>query len=652
MPAKKTTTTTLQMRVLPLIAALVLASFTLTIGWLTYQATTQQKKVIHQYAEQLARTHASQTSARVEVALDAVRTLAHALGGLKSAEMNSRAATDVMLKSVLEGDTSFLAVWTGWEPNAFDGLDADNVGQPGHDATGRYVPYWNRGGASIVVEPLTDYDKPGAGDYYLLAKQSGTETLLEPYLYKVAGKDVLITSVVVPIQVNGKFVGVVGIDLSLESFQKEVGALRLYETGFASLISNGGLYVGDGDAKNIGQDLGTSEQMMAAKTAIKAGLKHETRYFNEQLQTEVTRIYVPVQIGATPTAWSFATTVPDDKALAGVNRLRYVAVILGLLSVIAVSWGLNFLITRLVLRPLGGEPSDAAAIAVRVAQGHLEGSIKVALHDDHSLMAQLKRMQDNLARVVAAVRLGSDSVAAASADIVQGNHDLSARTESQASALEQTAASMEELSATVKQNADSAHQANQLALNASAVAVQGGDVVSQVVHTMKGINEASRKIGDIIGVIDSIAFQTNILALNAAVEAAHAGEQGRGFAVVAVEVRRLAGRSAQAAQEVKNLIGISVARVEQGSALVDQAGRTMAEVVSAIKRVSDLMGEISAASREQALGVSQVGEAVTQMDQVTQQNAALVEQMAAAASSLQSQAEALVKTMAVFTISD
>jgi methyl-accepting chemotaxis protein len=251
---------------------------------------------------------------------------------------------------------------------------------------------------------------------------------------------------------------------------------------------------------------------------------------------------------------------------------------------------------------------------------------------------------------VSNVRIGSEGVATASAEIAQGNNDLSARTEQQASSLEETAASMEELSATVKQNADSARQANQLAAQASTVAVQGGDVVGQVVETMKGINDSSRKISDIISVIDGIAFQTNILALNAAVEAARAGEQGRGFAVVASEVRSLAGRSAEAAKEIKNLINASVERVEQGTVLVDKAGVTMAEVVSAIRRVTDLMGEISAASNEQSAGVSQVGEAVISMDQVTQQNAALVEEMAAAASSLKSQANDLVQIVAVFDL--
>ncbi len=339
----------------------------------------------------------------------------------------------------------------------------------------------------------------------------------------------------------------------------------------------------------------------------------------------------------------------DQKALmvqAIYSQSRNLMMLLGGTSVV-LSVLIAWLISGTITRPL----AQASAVARQVAAGDLTGQIDTSRTDElGEMLSSLQLMQTGLMQVVANVRSGSENVATASAQISQGNNDLSARTESQASALEQTAASMEELSSTVKQNADNARQANQLALSASTVAIQGGDVVGQVVETMKEIDHSSKKIVDIISVIDGIAFQTNILALNAAVEAARAGEQGRGFAVVASEVRSLAQRSAEAAKEIKKLIGDSVQRVAQGSALVDRAGTTMTEVVTSIRKVADIMGEISAASGEQASGVAQVGEAVHQMDQATQQNAALVEEMAAAASSLRTQADGLVQVVAVFKL--
>ncbi len=313
---------------------------------------------------------------------------------------------------------------------------------------------------------------------------------------------------------------------------------------------------------------------------------------------------------------------------------------------------LGLFLTRRIFGALGAEPAELSIAAHQIAQGDLREIAGAAQARQGSVLASMGVMQSQLVELIGQVRTSADSIAAGSAEIAQGNNDLSSRTEAQASALEQTAASMEELNSTVKQNAQNAGEANKLADGASKVARRGGEVVVQVVETMKGINDSSRKIADIIGVIDGIAFQTNILALNAAVEAARAGEQGRGFAVVASEVRSLAGRSADAAKEIKSLISASVERVEQGSALVDRAGATMTEVVDSINRVADIVGEISAASSEQSIGVAQVGEAVTQLDQATQQNAALVEESAAAAESMKFQAEQLVQAVAVFKTSD
>jgi methyl-accepting chemotaxis protein len=296
---------------------------------------------------------------------------------------------------------------------------------------------------------------------------------------------------------------------------------------------------------------------------------------------------------------------------------------------------------------------EAVAVASRVAQGDLSGHVQVKSSDETGqLMQALKDMNDSLVRMVSQVRSGTDTISTASSQIAAGNQDLSSRTEQQASSLQETASSMEELTSTVKQNADNARQANGLAASASEVAVKGGAVVSQVVDTMGSINESARKISDIIGVIDGIAFQTNILALNAAVEAARAGEQGRGFAVVASEVRNLAQRSAGAAKEIKALIEDSVEKVNAGSKLVDQAGTTMQDIVESVRRVTDVIDEITSASQEQTSGIEQINTAITQMDEVTQQNAALVEEAAAAAEALQDQASQLAQVVNIFKLDD
>ena len=323
-----------------------------------------------------------------------------------------------------------------------------------------------------------------------------------------------------------------------------------------------------------------------------------------------------------------------------------------LMGVMAAAMGVlaAWFITRGLLKQLGGEPGYTAKIAGSIAHGDLSIAIDTAESDKGSLLVEMKEMRNSLVGIVGQVRVGTETIGTASREIAAGNIDLSSRTEMQASSLEKTASAMELLTSTVKQNADNAREANQLAATASDVARKGGDVVSQVVETMGSINTSANKIVDIIGVIDGIAFQTNILALNAAVEAARAGEQGRGFAVVASEVRNLAQRSAAAAKEIKTLIGDSVEKVERGSKLVGQAGVTMDEVVASVKRVTDIMSEIANASQEQSAGIEQVNLSIIEMDSMTQQNAALVEEAAAAAQSLQDQASELAHVVSIFKL--
>ena len=331
------------------------------------------------------------------------------------------------------------------------------------------------------------------------------------------------------------------------------------------------------------------------------------------------------------------------------DSARLFMIVLGILAV-ALGVAAALVITRGLLKQLGGEPDYTASIAGSIAKGDLSIGIETHSADNSSLLAEMKEMRNSLVGVVGQVRVGTETIGTASHEIADGIVDLSSRTEMQASALEKTASAMEELTSTVKQNADNAREANKLAATASDVAVKGGSVVSQVVDTMSSINESAKKIVDIIGVIDGIAFQTNILALNAAVEAARAGEQGRGFAVVASEVRNLAQRSAGAAKEIKILIDDSAEKTERGTRLVGQAGVTMGEVVDSVRRVTDIMSEIASASAEQSAGIEQVNQSIIEMDGMTQQNAALVEQAAAAAQSLQDQAAELSHVVSIFKL--
>ena len=644
----------LRTQLLLVVCGVVLAGFAVTLAVMAQRTAKMQEDLALQYVQELTSRYSRQAMAPLNNAINVTNVMAKTYEAMVISGTADRETANAMMRQVLDANPGIVSTWTIWEPNGFDGRDADYANTKAHDASGRFVPYWIQDGkGGHLSDAIVDYDKE---NYYLLPKQSGKVVMQEPYVYNYGGREILQTAVTVPIVVNGKFLGVAGVSVPLTNLQKMVDEISIYKTGYVSLVSNQGVFVGDREAAVLGKkvvdaqrfDSSLSQGLMAS---IRAGQTAKMQFNDPRLNGKsAALIQVPMQMMLVDTPWSLLAVVAEEEILADVHATQWLATLLGILSVLVTSAGLVVAVNRLVLHPLGGEPSDAAALAERVAQGDLSYRIQVQSGDTHSLMFQLQRMQHNLVQLVTQVRHGAQSVASASAEISMGNQDLSGRTESQASALEQTAASMEELGSTVRQNADNAHSASTLAQDASVVAQQGGATVAQVVQAMRGINESSHKIADIIGVIDGIAFQTNILALNAAVEAARAGEQGRGFAVVAGEVRSLAQRSAEAAKEIKALISTSVQQVQFGTEQVDVAGSTMQQVVDAIQRVANLMQEISAASGEQSAGVAQVGEAVTQMDQATQQNAALVEEMTASAASLQQQADALVQNVAVFKI--
>ena len=461
-----------------------------------------------------------------------------------------------------------------------------------------------------------------------------------------------------PIIEKGNIIGLtfVGLDFSdfLTTLKDKIRALKVGETGYYYVLNAaegpkyGELVI---HPAQEGQNVITSKdadgrEFIRDLMQQREGYMHYP-WINTALGEKAPREKLVAFTYYEPWEWIIAGGTYTEEYTREITALINTFILIGLIALVLVSILWYWLIKVLIVKPLGAVGTVAETIST--------GDLTVQMHIDRQdeighLMGSINRITEGLTRVVGTVRADAYSLASASAQIAQGNQDLSARTESQASALTETAASMEELEATVRQNADNAGTANQLASQASAVAERGGQVVSEVVDTMQGINDSSRRIADIISVIDSIAFQTNILALNAAVEAARAGEHGQGFAVVASEVRSLSARSAAAAKEIRELINDSVQRVENGTELVHRAGTTMSEVVQSIQRVTDIMREISAASTEQQQGVGQIADAVTQMDQAVQQNSALVEEMAAAAASLREQSDDLVEAVSVFRL--
>ena len=479
---------------------------------------------------------------------------------------------------------------------------------------------------------------PTARPWYQQAAAASGPVVTDPYVDASTKK--LVITFTSASREEGQVKAVIAADVYMDTVTRNIASIRPTPGTYGFIVGKDGKIV-------VHED---NTLLLKPVTDIISGLGPNglsglTGLTDVRIRNEDRLVYTTPIAG---TDWTLVVALQRDEATAGIRAMVWSSV-LGSLIVAA----LVLLVIAAVLSKTLSRLTVLSNAMREVGSGDGDLTLRVTTMGNDEIAAigsSFNQFVERIHTVMQQVRASADGVANASAEIAQGNNDLSSRTEHQASALEETASSMEELNSTVQQNADNARQANQLAQNASTVAVQGGEVVAQVVDTMKEINASSRKIADIISVIDGIAFQTNILALNAAVEAARAGEQGRGFAVVASEVRSLAGRSADAAKEIKSLITASVERVEQGTLLVDQAGTTMTEVVGSIRRVTDIVGEISAASTEQSQGVAQIGEAVQQMDQVTQQNAALVEEMAAAASGLKSQAGELVAIVSTFKL--
>ncbi|KGD83870.1 methyl-accepting chemotaxis protein [Pantoea sp. PNA 14-12] len=620
----------------------IVVGFAATIGLLSWQSSKAQKSLAADYLQQIAASHAGQIQQELTHALDAAQNLGQSLAALPAAGVTDRNVAHKLMEYALQKNPDFVSMTVVFEPNAFDGRDSAFAGQQGMPPEGRYAWYIDRDkDGHFKMNPALDFLQPGAGNYYLLPKETLKDTLIEPYSFAYDGaKPEWLTSVATPVMVNDKLKLVVSSDILLSSIQKKINQIKPWQgTGYALLISNSGNVISSPD---------TSEAGKKWPGNVNSTSTNVTEQYDPVLKEQAMYTWYPVRVGKSDKPWYVGIVAPVSQVMAAADRQLYWAIGLMIISILSVGAVLGLLFSRKVMRPLGGEPAEAARIALAVAEGRLNNSIGVAPDDSRSLFYALNTMQSQLRTMVGQIKDASLSVQQGAGEIASANLNLSSRTEEQAAALEETAASMEQISAAIRMNADNAQQATGLTETATRIANRGETLVDQVVTTMAKIDESSQKIGDITTLINSIAFQTNILALNAAVEAARAGEQGRGFAVVASEVRNLAQRTTSAVKDIAALIEESALRVENGVVLVNDAGKTMHEMTNAVSSVQRIIGEIVAASDEQARGIAQVTIAVNEMDGTTQQNAALVQQMSAASSSLEDQARQLAQTVAQF----
>ena len=577
-------------------------------GFIYGRSRALQTQSAMENANNMAEKYANDMQVQLDVPMCVARTLAQIMEGFSDLnEEERRHDYNVMLQGVLEANPELIGVWTCWEPNALDGLDSRFSNTDQSDATGRFIPYWNRGSGKVLLETLVDYDKSGAGDYYQIPLKTGHEAIMDPYLYTIGGKDTLLTSVCVPIRQNGKTLGVVGVDIALSDLQRMVETIKPYGTGIAALFSNGGIVAAHFDSARMGRNMRESERDITGELtepladAVMAGRKYTLSVYLEQMKTELEIIAVPFTVGRSQTPWSLAIAIPMEKVLAPVASMFWFSLLIGLFVLISVS-----IVVVLVMRNINNA---------------------------------LKRLADGMGASANQVTAASGQVSSASQSLAQGASE-------QASSLEESSAALEEMASMTRQNADNAGKADSLMGTTKKVVGEGSRAVNQVSGAIDLIKNSARETAKIIKTIDEIAFQTNLLALNAAVEAARAGEAGKGFAVVAEEVRNLARRAADAAKTTSELIETSQKNADTSVTMVENLTKTFEGIEESSGKVATLVSEIAAASKEQAQGIEQVNTGVAEMDKVVQQNAANAEESASASEELSGQAEEL-KSMVV-----
>lgn len=647
----------LRAKMLIMILSCVFAVFMLTIGFVTIKSRNMSVNNARHMAEEMTYRYSNEIKVDLELAMNVAGALASSFEGMAEAGISDRAAFDEMLRKVLaDNPDRFIAVWSCWEPNALDGRDEEYRGKPGHDETGRYVPYWNKGSGSIEVTPLVGYDIPGEGDYYLIAKKTKRETLLEPYSYRLGDREILMTTTVVPILVEGKFLGAVGIDVELSHFEDLIRKVKPFGTGFAGLMANNGSIIADGKPEHEGHSL-ADYGVAHALEPIRRGEEYTTLDYSESLKTDVYRLFVPIHIGNTDVPWSFAVHVPKDTVLADANRMMYWTIAIGVIAMIVIS-----LVVLMIANSISKPIRASAELLTRFSTLNLtfdESKTWLVKYLDHKdeiggmlrAMMELQQKVSGFAKNVQAAMVitgqGAESLAALSEETNASMEEISAAVEQVAGLSESNSAALEESNASIQEVASGAQSVAGSAVQGAEAAVNTHKVVQTAVEQVNGmvgdINLVDSKakeseenltrltgsvneITDFVSIISGIADQTNLLALNAAIEAARAGDAGRGFAVVADEVRKLAEESNKAAQEVARLITTLQDNAKISMNVAKETGeimqRTMGKASSAqrdlsggldeTKKIEDVTQNIASVSQEQAASTEEMTRAIEQ----------------------------------------
>ncbi|SES74386.1 methyl-accepting chemotaxis protein [Thorsellia anophelis DSM 18579] len=633
------------------IVGIVISTLLIVFGIVFYIAWQNALSITMDNAKKITAQQAQTQSVVInnvfDEAFSVARTLSFVLTGPSANASLNRDEANTLFKTTLEGLPQLTAVWTAFEPNAFDGKDEQYKNTAGHDETGRFIPGWHRSTGDIQMAPLVGYNDEAFGSYYLVPKKTGNEVVTDPIFYPIENSEpAFVTNIGVPLKRNNQFVGVVGITVDMVQFQRLFTKNNSFENGFASLYASNGVVIAHQNPDLRGKVTEDPEIL----TILKSGKNDSRIEYDALLEQDVLRSFIQIPIGKTGNSWLFALSIPTETIMKEAVFMRNLAFILGSLAILLVSLILSIGIHRFVIRPLGGEPSLAIDFAHEIAKGNLNTQLALNSNDSQSMLYALKEMQQDLVTMVTSVQSSAMAIDNVANQMSQGNENLSIRTHSQSEALTATLNQVRELSQTVENNTSQAIEANNLAQVAKQTAIDSNKMVASVVTTMQQVSNETSKMGEIISVIENIAFQTNILALNAAVEAARAGEQGKGFAVVASEVRNLALRSSTAANEIKSLIEDSVSQINVGVRQVSQVDQIMLQLLNAIEQASEIMNGMSNAFVEQTHGMDNINTAINQVDKSTEENVELVEDSSTLIQKLQSGSQDLIKAASAFQV--